>query len=194
MPTTVTITHLELRSPVDLRPKFCPRPDAQLVRVPVPTPELNRFFYTAVGGDWYWLDRLGWNYTHWMKYLDRPELETWVVSVGGIPVGYFELERQASEDVEIVYFGLLPAFTSGGLGGWALTEAARRAWAMGAKRVWVHTCDLDHPAALGNYLARGFTPFKTETKVEDLPAKSPGPWAESGETGRPTAQLPRRDD
>ena len=33
---------------------------------------------------------------------------------------------------------------------------------MGAKRVWLHTCTLDNPAALPNYLKRGFTPFKTE--------------------------------
>lgn len=189
MPTTVTVTHLELRSPANLRAKECPRPDALIAHVPEPTPELNRFFYTAIGGDWYWFEQLGWTFADWMKYLDRPELETWVVSVAGIPAGYFELEHQVGDDVEIKYFGLLPAFTSAGLGGWALTEAARRAWAMGAKRVWVHTCDLDHPAALGNYLARGFKPFQTETKVEDLAVKPPGPWAGCGETGRKSAKL-----
>lgn len=179
MPTAVTITHLEMRSPADLRPKDRPRPDALVARVPVPMPELNRFFYTAVGGDWYWLERLGWTRADWLTYLDRPQLETWVVSVGGVPAGYFELERQPGDDVELVYFGLLPAFTGSGLGGWALTEAVRRAWALGAKRVWVHTCDLDHPGALGNYLARGFRVFKTETKEEDLPDRSPGAWAAS---------------
>ena len=83
MPVTVTITHLEQRSPNDLRPKPSPRPDASLARVATPTPELNRFFYTAIGGDWYWLERLGWTFARWMAYLDRPELETWIVSVGG---------------------------------------------------------------------------------------------------------------
>ena len=91
--------------------------------------------------------------------------------------------------MEIVYFGLLPSWTGAGLGGWALTEAARRAWAMGARRVWVHTCDLDHPAALANYLARGFSPFKTETKIEELPPRSPGPWTGCGETGRPSSDI-----
>ena len=66
--------------------------------------------------------------------------------------------------------------TASGLGGWALTEAVRRGWDMGAGRVWVHTCDLDHPGALANYLARGFTVFKTETKEEDLPPDPIGPW------------------
>jgi GNAT superfamily N-acetyltransferase len=179
----VTVTHLELRSPNDLRPKPLPSPDAAVVRLSAPIPELNRFFYTAVGGDWYWIDRLRWTYSDWQSYLNRPELETWVVSAAGVPAGYFELERQAGDDVEIVYFGLLPACTGRGLGGWALTEAARRAWAMGPSRVWVHTCDLDHPGALANYLARGFQVFKVETNEEDLPDRPPGPW--------PGAEKPR---
>jgi GNAT superfamily N-acetyltransferase len=176
MPTTVTITHLEMRSPAELRPKPVPRPDMSVARVPVPTPELNRFFYTAIGGNWYWLDRLPWSYADWLRYLDRAELETWVVNVSGTPAGYFELERQPGADVEIVYFGLLPAHTGQGIGGWALSEAVRRAWDMGAERVWVHTCDLDHPGALANYQARGFRQFKVETKEEDLPAEPPGSW------------------
>jgi GNAT superfamily N-acetyltransferase len=184
VPVTVTITHLEMRSPAELWAKTCARSDVILSRVPSPTPELNRFFYTAIGGDWYWLDRLPWTYREWMAYLDRPQLETWVVSAAGMPAGYVELERQPADDVEIAYFGMLPAFTGAGLGGWALSEATRRAWAMGARRVWVHTCDLDHPAALPNYLARGFSVFKTETKVEDLPPVSPGPWTGAGPKDR----------
>ena len=50
-----------------------------------------------------------------------------------------------------------------------LTEAAEAAWALGASRVWLHTCTLDHPGALANYLARGFRPFRTETYETDLP-------------------------
>jgi GNAT superfamily N-acetyltransferase len=183
MPVPVTITHLEMRSPDDLRARMAPRSDVAVVRVPEPIPELNRFFYTAIGSDWYWLDRLPWTYADWRTYLDRPGLETSVVTVAGVPAGYFELERQSGADVEIVYFGLLPAYTGRGLGGWALSEATRRAWAVGAARVWVHTCDLDHPGALANYLARGFRVFKVETKEEDLPERSPGPW--------PGAEKPR---
>src|SRR4051812_43512164 len=109
-----------MRSPDALRPKAATRPDAAVVRVSNPMPELNRFFYTAIGGDWYWLERLPWTYADWLKYLDRPELETWLVTVAGVPAGYFELERQPGDDVEIVYFGLLPAFVEAELGGWAL--------------------------------------------------------------------------
>jgi GNAT superfamily N-acetyltransferase len=175
-PTRVTITHLEMTAPEQLRGKAPGRADLAVARVLVPMPELNRFFYTAIGGDWYWLERLGWTYQDWLKYVDRPELETWLLTAAGVPAGYFELEAQPEANVEIAYFGLLPAFVGQGAGGWALTEAVRRGWAMGAKRVWVHTCDLDHPGALPNYLARGFRVFKVETKEESLPAKSPGPW------------------
>jgi GNAT superfamily N-acetyltransferase len=104
------------------------------------------------------------------------ELQTWVVSVASVPAGYFELEKQPGDNVEIVYFGLLPQFVEHGIGGWALTQAVAKAWEMGAKRAWVHTCDLDHPRALANYRSRGFREFKTETKWEELPEVSPGPW------------------
>jgi ribosomal protein S18 acetylase RimI-like enzyme len=157
-------------------------------------PELNRFFYTAIGGDWYWLERLPWTYADWQKYLERPELETWLVTVAGVPAGYFELERQPGDDVEIVYFGLLPSYVEAGLGGWALTQAVERACAMGAKRVWVHTCDLDHPRALTNYLARGFKAFKTEVKQEDLPERSVGPWPDSGKATLTPDEIRSRFD
>jgi GNAT superfamily N-acetyltransferase len=87
----------------------------------------------------------------------------------GTPAGYFELERQAKGTVEIAYFGLLPGFIGKGLGAYLLTFATRSAWDMGAARVWVHTCDLDHPRALANYQARGFRIFHVESKVEQLP-------------------------
>jgi len=173
--TPVTIVHLELIAPDQLRPK-AGRPEWGVVRVPAPLPELNRFFYTAVGGDWYWIDRLGWTYQDWLKYLNRPELHTWLVTVGGVPAGYFELEMQADGNIEIAYFGLLPAVVGEGLGGWALTRAVQECWATGAQRIWMHTCNLDHPAALANYLARGFREFKRETKYEDLPPRPTGPW------------------
>jgi ribosomal protein S18 acetylase RimI-like enzyme len=145
-------------------------------RATVPSAELNRFLYRAVGGDWYWLTRLGWDRERWQAYVAQPELETWVAYVSGTPAGYAELEAQSEGAVEIVYFGLLPSFIGRGLGGAVLTDAVRRAWAMGARRVWLHTCNLDHPHALAHYQARGFRVFKVETHEEEIPARSPGYW------------------
>jgi GNAT superfamily N-acetyltransferase len=85
-----------------------------------------------------------------------------VMCINGAPAGYFELRREADRSVEIVYFGLLDQFTGRGLGGHMLTEAVRMAWDSGALRVWLHTNTLDHPAALPNYLKRGFRVTRTE--------------------------------
>ncbi len=176
MKRPVTIHYLEMLSPEELRPAKPPLEAVEVRRAEIPCPELNRFLYTAVGGDWYWVDRLPWTYAQWKSYLDRPELETWIGSVTGTPVGYFELESQPERQVEIAYFGLLPQFIGKGIGGWLLTAAVQRAWEMGAKRVWVHTCTLDGPAALQNYLSRGFRLYREETAEVELPDQTPGPW------------------
>jgi len=180
MAVAVTTYYLELLDPGDLRPKLLGRRDLEVKRAEIPCPELSRFLYTAVGGDWFWIDRLGWTYRQWLDWLQRPEFQTWVAYVAGTPAGYFELEAQAQGDVEIAYLGLLPQFLGQGLGGHVLTVAAEKAWAMGASRVWVHTCTLDHPAALANYLARGFRLFREETTTKELPAATPGPWPGAG--------------
>ena len=85
------------------------------------------------------------------------------MTVAGAPAGYFELRGDRVGGTEIAYFGLLPEFTGRGLGGYLLTVAVQRAWATGTERVWLHTNTLDHPAALPNYLKRGFRAFHSET-------------------------------
>ena len=131
------------------------------------------FLYATVGGRWQWYYRLSWTREQWLAYLDRPEQETWVGYLRGAPAGYFELEYQAGDSVEIVYFGLLPDFIGKGLGGILLSSAVQRAWDVGARRVWVHTCSLDHEVALDNYQARGFHVFKIEQKDVIIPESPP---------------------
>jgi GNAT superfamily N-acetyltransferase len=177
MLSKTVITYLEMTSPDQLRPRQSPRGDLTLARIDPPLPELNRFLYTAVGGDWYWIDRLPWTYADWLAYLSRPGVETWLLSAAGVPAGYAELVSEPGGDVEIAYFGLLPAFTGIGLGGHLLTAAVERAWSLPARRVWLHTCTLDHPHALAHYQARGFRVYKQEGKEETLPERPPGPWA-----------------
>jgi GNAT superfamily N-acetyltransferase len=177
VPREVETYFLEMTSPADVRPVRRAVDGFRVERAAIPSPELNRFFYTAVGGDWYWIDRLGWSRDEWLAWLDRPEHETWIGSLHGTPAGYFELERQAAGTVELVYFGLLPGFVGKGLGGLLLTAAVERAWEMaGTRRVWVHTCSLDGPAALANYQARGFRLYATERHEKEFPAEPPGPW------------------
>jgi GNAT superfamily N-acetyltransferase len=176
MRKTVVTYHLEMTDRSQLRPATSPPSDVVLLQAKIPCPAFNRFLYTAVGGDWYWINRLVWTEEQWMAYLNRPELETWVAYVSGTPAGYFELEAQDGGNVEIAYVGLLPAFIGRGLGGYLLTAAIERAWGMGASRVWVHTCSLDHPSALNNYQARGFRVFKEVLTEEELPDRPIGPW------------------
>jgi len=176
MKRLVTTTHLEMRSRSDLRPAGTARVSFELVRAEIPCPELNRFLYATVGAEWWWYSRLPWDYARWLAYLDRSELETWVAYVSGSPAGYFELERQGEGSVELAYLGLLPRFVGTGLGGALLTAAVGRGWDMGATRVWVHTCDLDHPQALRNYQARGFKVFRVEQQAEELPDHPLEPW------------------
>jgi len=181
MQKQVITYHLEMTDPAQLRPSRVELPEVELKQAEIPCPEFSRFLFTAAGGDWYWMKRLGWTYGDWRAQLERPEVETWVAYVSGTPSGYFELEMQPGSSVEIVNFGLLPQFIGRGIGGFLLSAAIERAWQMGASRVWVHTCTLDHPVALANYKARGFRVFKEETAMRDLPDKPPGPWAGAGE-------------
>jgi GNAT superfamily N-acetyltransferase len=134
----------------------------------VPYPALNRFLYGEVGAAYQWTDRLSWSEERWRSYLDRPVLQTWLGYVSGTPAGYFELEAQDEGNVELAYFGLLPPFLGQGIGGLLLTAAIERAWDMEARRVWVHTCSLDHPAALRNYQARGFRLYDEKRHIQTI--------------------------
>lgn len=178
----VTTWYLEMLDPKQLRPALPGQYDLRIEQAEIPCPEFSRFLYTSVGGDWHWHDRLSWTYDRWLSYLDRPQVQTWVAYISGTPAGYIELEAQPDDrgegqNVEIAYFGVLRQFTGRRLGGHLLSVGAEKAWAMGAKRVWVHTCSLDGPYALANYKARGFQVYKQEVHTENLPEKPIGPWA-----------------
>ena len=134
--------------------------------------QFNRFLYQLVGGRWQWTDSLSWSDEQWKAYAESDHLRTWVAYDGGSPAGYYELQRQEGGDVEIAYFGLVPRFIGRGLGGYLLSHAVRSAWGWeGTRRVWVHTCTLDHPHALDNYTARGFEVYRVETA--ELPVPDP---------------------
>jgi GNAT superfamily N-acetyltransferase len=154
-------------SPADLRASRASVEGLEIRQAQIPSPELNRFLYTAVGGDWYWIDRLGWTYAQWREWVHR--VETWLAYLHGTPAGYFELEKKPDGLVNIAYFGLIPAFIGKGMGGVLLTCCLERAWEMGAKRVTVNTCTLDGLAALANYQARGLRLYKQETETKELP-------------------------
>jgi GNAT superfamily N-acetyltransferase len=183
----VTTTYLEQTAPTDLRPAKPPSEPGQVVRVDEVSPEFCRFLFTAVGGEWYWIGRLSWTFQQWTEWLSRPGSETWVLWLHGTPAGYVELDSEPGDEtteVQIAYFGLLPAFIGRGLGGQLLTEGIANAWSIRDRwpalppvtRVWVHTCTLDGRHALANYQARGLRPYRTDDHEEHHAPTPPGPW------------------
>jgi len=173
--THTTTWYLEMASPDKLRPGREPDEPATVARVEHQCPEYSRFFYRSVGGNWYWLDRLNWTYEEWQHWTEQ--VETWAAYVGGTPAGYFELQPRAESDsVNLALFGLLPWAIGRGIGGWLLTRAIERAWALGPRSVTVNTCSLDGPHALANYRARGFSIVRIYTSALDLPDQPPGPF------------------
>jgi GNAT superfamily N-acetyltransferase len=132
-------------------------------------PSFFRYLYAEVGRNYHWVDRLPWTDEQVASRLADPDVTLHVLYVRGSPAGYFELERHDDGSCEIAYFGLLPEFLGRGLGKYLLSAAIEAAWSVGATRVWLHTCTLDDPAALPNYVRRGFVPFKKEVYWIDSP-------------------------
>lgn len=158
-----TRTYLELERPEQFRPAFGDLPDLAILRLRRAAPELYRRCYREVGEAFQWRDRWDWSDEDIRAHLARPEVALFVATRHDALVGWYELRRVPEDgSVEIAYFGLLPAALGRGLGKHLLSCAVRDAWGLGATRVWVHTCTLDHPHALPNYLTRGFTPYRTE--------------------------------
>ncbi len=153
-------TYLEMRSADQLQPKRAS------VRFQIRETErdwrFNRDLYIRVGEQWDWVDKRSWTDVQWREYAMAPALTTFAGYYDEALTGYFELRRDTAGGIEIAYFGLLPEWIGRGLGGALLTSAIEKAWHMEPNplRVWVHTCNRDHPQALANYQARGMVVYK----------------------------------
>jgi GNAT superfamily N-acetyltransferase len=161
-------TYVELRSPEQLRPARFDDPAVRVIRRDVITVEQYRRLYETVGASWHWIDRNAWSDERLSAYLARSEVSVFECLVGEESAGYFELERHDDDSVEIAYFGLISRFMGRGIGKALLSRAAEEAWALAPARVWLHTCTLDSPHALANYIARGFEPYHRESYVLQL--------------------------
>jgi ribosomal protein S18 acetylase RimI-like enzyme len=170
-PVAVVRTYLEMTSP-GRQTGRAGIPPGYVVRQEAPCePGLYRALYEGVGAKYHWRDRRVWTDEQLRAHLENPSIAIWVLRQGSEPRGFFELARRPDGSVEIAYFGLMPAGIGRGLGRTLLTRAIDEAWKMDPvpTRVWLHTCTLDHPAALANYLARGFQVTHTEQYTVDLP-------------------------
>jgi GNAT superfamily N-acetyltransferase len=167
-PIQVIRTYLAMQSPADLRPAEAPNPAPEVHRMGKCSPAFFRYLYREVGRAYHWTDRLAWTDETIRDHLSAPSISLWLMTWQDGPAGYFELKRHDDDSVEIAYFGLLPDYIGRGWGKYLLTEAVRAAWKQNPVRVWLHTCTLDHPAALPNYIGRGFQPVREEVYSTEL--------------------------
>lgn len=149
-----------------------PRPAApsplRLVRWKDPATEKYRTLFRRVGEPWLWFSRLVMAEDKLTAIIHDPRVEIYaVVDPKGIEVGMIELDFSVAGECELTYFGLIRELTGKGFGQWMIAQATMLAWRAGVNRFWVHTCTLDHPAALQFYIRAGFTPFRRE--IETFP-------------------------
>jgi ribosomal protein S18 acetylase RimI-like enzyme len=165
--STITTTYLEIRALAALRlPTGGDAKPDEMHLEKADCAITCSAMYSAVGHAQYWpIYRCGWSRRHWQRHLQRPDLEVSLIcNKENARLGYLELCMHKNASVEILNFGLLPEFIGHGFGGQALALAVRRGLALGTAGVWLHTCSLDHPAALRNYYARGFTFVRQEER------------------------------
>ncbi len=156
------ITYLEMKARPTRPPLPIPAGKLALMRLEPCTVSYYRYLYQAVGERWLWFERRVWSDEHLAQIINKPEVEISVLYVGGVPAGYFELERSAANEVELCYFGLVFDFIGRGYGSFLLNAAVESAWQRNPNRVWVHTCTYDHPRALGVYQRAGFSVYKRD--------------------------------
>ena len=164
------VTYLEMTERPAARPIPPPPAGARLDRVETPDVAFYRFLYDTIGEDWLWIDRRKLADAELGAIIGDARVEVHVLTVAGETAGYVELDRRAPPDVEIAYLGVMPGFIGRGLGRFLLARAVGLAWAdPGTRRVWLHTCNFDHPKAIAFYREGGFRVYATEVQMIDDP-------------------------
>ena len=164
MNNQVKRNYLEIRSINELVEENKPNENLILEKVDPPDFQLNKFFYKEIGKNHRWTDRLIWNDKNWINYINNSSVVTYILKNKEDLVGYFEQNFNNEKlECEIAYFGILEEYFGKKLGGYLLSEAIKKSFEKNSKRVWVHTCSLDHKHALSNYISRGMKIFQTDT-------------------------------
>ena len=129
------------------------------------TIETYRNLYRAVGTEWLWFSRLIMPDDRLRAIIEDPKVEILALRDRGRDAGILELDFREPGTCELAFFGLAPGAVGTGVGRTLKNEAIARAWAKPIGRFWVHTCTLDHPAALDFYRRSGFVPYAFQVEV-----------------------------
>ena len=163
MMEVIVRNYLEIKFLNELKHKKKPNNKYIVKKVSSKDFQLNKFFYKQIGRNHQGNDRLVWDDQKWINYVSDPKIFTFVLKDNEDIAGFFELiYHKDKSEMEIAYFGLLRDYMAKKLGGYMLTEAIQISFSYNVKRVWVHTCSLDHKNALKNYLARGMKVYNIE--------------------------------
>jgi GNAT superfamily N-acetyltransferase len=166
---TTVVTYLEITAPPPGPPRPSPCAAVEIRRAGRPSVAFYRFLYAAVGDSWTWFERRWLSDAELATLLRDPRIEVNVLWVEGVPAGYAELDNRSPPDVELAYFGLMPEFIGKGLGGYLLDWTIHHVWRKRPRRLWLHTCDLDHPRALDVYQGLGFRIYDRRNTEARLP-------------------------
>ena len=158
------VTSLEMKArPL---PKPVPASPLKLVRWHTTDAAKYRTLFARVGAPWLWFSRLILDDGDLLAIIGAPQVDVYAVTdPSGIEVGILELDFREAGQAEIAFFGLVPELSGKGFGRWLMAETLARAWSKDVSRVWVHTCTLDAPGALGFYRAQGFIPYQRQIEI-----------------------------
>lgn len=162
------VTYLEMHAlPAVLPAK--PSPGLSLDRVHEPALEWYLPLFRRIGEDWLWFSRLVMRDERLQAILHAPTTAIYTLREDSQHIGMVELDWSGRPGCEIVFFGLTPEAFGGGRGAWMMRRTQEIAFGEGAKRLWLHTCTLDHPNAVPFYLKHGFRAYKRELETAPDP-------------------------
>jgi GNAT superfamily N-acetyltransferase len=124
-----------------------------------------RRLFREIGQSWLWGSRLLISDGELSRILGDPGVDAYTLFSDGRAKGLLELDRRESPDIEISFVGVTEDMIGRGAGKFLMSRALEIAWRHGPKRVWLHTCSLDHPRALAFYMKAGFRPYRRALEV-----------------------------
>ncbi|WP_407185727.1 GNAT family N-acetyltransferase [Bradyrhizobium centrosematis] len=161
------VTHLEMTAPPARRDD--PPGAWTLRKVDAPALDWYRDLFRRVGEDWLWFSRARMSDAELAAIIHAPGIEVYALVLGGRDEGLLELDFREPGQCELVYFGVTTPLIGTGAARFLMNRALEMAWSRDIRRVWVHTCTLDHPSAVAFYQRSGFRPFRRQIEIADDP-------------------------